>query len=390
VKLYDYRKLEEDAKPLQARVTALAALENPSAAEQAEAASLMGQISAIESIAGQMKDHELAELRAMVAAGETVADGGETPDQKHRAAFMNYLRTGDDGPLKIENASLSYTDANGGYIVPEPMHAELIEKIRKNDPIFGRATVFNLTGDPTIVLPFKASHGVATNAAETDARVEQNAPTFTGPTLTCYDYYSDQRATQLALDAVPNLENMLVQWMYEDIQEQAGADAVAGDGATKIKGLFAETASYTTKLSGVAGALANTNFLTVQFALPMKYRRDAVWLMSGATLSVVAAFSHPAASSTVPLATQDPNTGEYRILGKPVVETDSAPAIGAANYPVAFANIGAAYAVGIHRNTTILRDPYTATPKIRFYSLARLGGCAWDHQAAVLLKSNNA
>jgi len=46
--------------------------------------------------------------------------------------------------------------------------------------------------------------------------------------------------------------------------------------------------------------------------------------------------------------------------------------------------------VGIHRSTSILRDPYTAAPYVRFYAIARMGGCAWDYQAVRLLKSNNA
>ena len=53
-----------------------------------------------------------------------------------------------------------------------------------------------------------------------------------------------------------------------------------------------------------------------------------------------------------------------------------------------FADIKRAYAVGVHRNISILRDPYTATPKIRFYGLARLGGVAWDYQAAQVQLGN--
>ena len=50
-------------------------------------------------------------------------------------------------------------------------------------------------------------------------------------------------------------------------------------------------------------------------------------------------------------------------------------------------DIAKAYAVAIHKNTTILRDPYTATPKIRFYACGRIGGKAWDANAAVLLST---
>jgi len=384
--VYDYRKLEDEASALQNKVLAIHELKdedgNIPADKRDELMRLMGRIEALEQTAGAMKDAEIAELRSIVERGSQVTSTGETTEVRAMAQFKNWLRTGE--PM---DASLSTTDANGGYIVPEPAHAELIEKVRKNDPIFGRATLFRLTGDTVINLPYKSAHGAVANATETGARSEQNAPTFTSPTLTCYDYYTDQRATQQVLDSVEGLEDMLLNWIFEDIQEQAGADAVAGDGSTKIKGLFAETDKFTVKLSSSAGAIANTAFLTVYFALPVKYRANGAWLMNGTTLSTAAGFAMPNLSNT-PLCQQGPN-GEWTILGKPVLETDSAPAIGASNHPVAFADISAAYAVGIHRSTSVLRDPYTATPKVRFYGLARMGGCAWDYQAAILMKSNN-
>ncbi len=384
--MLDYRVLQERASALQAKIGELTAKAELTVDEQAEVMRLTGEVQALERTAGEIRDAEIAELRAIVARGNGQA-GEPSAEDRSVSEFLAYLKTGEVGPILA--ASLSTTDANGGYIVAEPKHAELIEKVRKNDPIFGRATHFDLRGGSrSIELPYKLTHGVATTAAEDGARSEQNAPTFAGPTLTCEEYYTDQRATQLYLDSVAGAEDMLLTWIYEDIYEQAGADAVNGDGTTKIKGLFAETATYTTLLSGAAGALANTAFLTQYFTLPVKFRSRAAWLMSGATLATVAAMTYPGLTD-VPLATQDAS-GEWRILGKPVVETDSAPAIGAANYPVAFADIAAAYAVGTHREVSVLRDPYTAVPKVKFYGLGRLGGCAWHRQAAVLMKSNNA
>ena len=139
--------------------------------------------------------------------------------------------------------------------------------------------------------------------------------------------------------------------------------------------------------SGSGGAILNSNFISLYFALPVKYRSRAKWIMAPGTLAVATAFALPS-NANVPLCTVDGN-GVWSIYGKPVLESDSAPAIGASGHPIALADIAAAYAVGIHRSTTILRDPFTAVPKIRFYSLARLGGCAWDYQACKLLKSNN-
>lgn len=381
---FDYRAIEAKADALQREVLSINENNSGTPEDQARVVALMGEIKGLEDAAAAMRDAELEELRAIVANGREVAGGGSEGPSAEVEQFRAYLRTGE-----IRDASLSTTDANGGYVVPEPEHAPLIEKIRANDPVFGNATVFNMTGDTTLVLPYKATHGVVANATETGARAEQNAPTFTGPTLTAYDYYTDQRATQQFLDSVSGSESMLLGWIYEDIQEQAGVDAVAGDGTTKIKGIFAETATYSTEVSGVIDSLANSAFLKAYFALPVKFRRNGKWLMNGSTLAVAAAMDYPNASSVLPLAVQGAN-GEWTIFGKPVLESDSAPDIGNGAFPVAFADIAAAYAVGIHRNTSVLRDPYTATPYVRFYGLARMGGCAWDPQACVLLKSDDA
>ena len=192
---YDYRALEDKAKGLQGQAEAIHALRdedgNVPEHKRDELMRLMGEIHALEDTAGEMKDAELAELREIVERGSTLTGAGQAAGEAEMANFRHYIKTGE-----IRDASLSATDANGGYIVPEPAHAELIEKVRKVDPIFGNATLFRLTGDVVIQLPYKSAHGVVANATETGARSEQNAPTFTGPTLTCYDYYSDQRATQ--------------------------------------------------------------------------------------------------------------------------------------------------------------------------------------------------
>lgn len=376
---FDYRALEDRAKHIQAEIETLTTKQDPADEDRDKIMALHGELSAVEQVAGEMKDAELAELRAIIDRGTQLTQTGEDPAVLD---FMAFLRSGE-----IRNASMSTTDANGGYIVPEPKHAELIEKVRKQNPVFGNATVFDMAGgDTTLQLPYKATHGAVANATEEGARSEQNAPTFESPSLTCYDYYTDQRATQTYLDSVADAEDLLLRWIYEDMLEQAEMDAVNGSGS-KIQGLFGATATYTTKLSGAAGALANTAFHVAYFALPVKYRQSAVWLMNSATLSVATQYAYP--NTQMPLATQNA-AGEWTILGKRVLETDSAPDIGATTYPVAFADIASAYAVGIHRNTSVLRDPYTAAPKVRFYGLARLGGTAWDKQAAILLKSDNA
>lgn len=370
----DYRTVEQAAIDAQARADEIRT-KDPRAATDLDI-----QAAGLNELSASMQAREQHELTAIASGGASLASIG-TPAVSE---FLGYLRTG----AEIQNASLSSTDANGGYVIPEPLHAALIEKVRAADPIFARAAHFDMVGgDATVVLPYKSAHGAVANAAEAGARSEQNSPTFAAASLTAFDYYTDQRATQQWLDSVKGAEELQLGWIVGDIMEQFGADLADGDGNGKAAGVFAATSGdYTLKASGSASAIANTNFLSLYTALHPKYRPNSCWLMSSATLAVAMGFAHPAASSTVPLVDMSAADGIPRILGKPVFEC-AAPEIAGDAFPVFYGDLAQAYVIGTHHfPVSVLRDPYTATPKVRFYGLARLGGCPWDVQAGVLLQ----
>lgn len=374
----DYRELEKLAGEAQERASKLRAEKKTAEADYQDvtACSLLN-------LAAQMKEREQGELRAIVAGGATLSGIDDLTDA---GDFIGYLKTG-----KIVNASMSSSDGNGGLIIPESLHAALVEKQRLVDPILAGATQIDLTGgmNPDLQLPYKATHGVAAGAAELAARSEQNAPTFTSATLNCYEIYSDQRVSQLAADSIPDFEKMMAGWIVEDVYEQFSAHLATGAGtATEAAGLFTASSYYPTKLSGSAGALVNTCFHTAFFALPAKFRPGAVWVMNSNTLATVSMMAHPASTAYEPLAKQN-DAGDWVIAGKKVEICESAPDIGAGNYPVAFADLKNAYVVATHRRPTTLVDDLTAPPFRRFWTLARLGGSPWNPAAAVLVKSNN-
>ena len=320
---------------------------------------------------------------AFLAAGRGATPFDDAGMMSADKDVLNYLRTG-----QMRNASMSTTDANGGYLVSEPLHAAMIDKVRLADPIYALATKLDLSGGPsTVQLPVKTAHGVTAHAVENDARSEQNAPEIGSNDLSCWDIYTDQRATQTLIDSVVGFERMLLAWIYDDIYEQAGVDFAMGDGINKAAGLFLASSTYAHVLSGAAGALSNTAFMSALLALDTRYRANACWLMSSATLAVVSGYALPNIADQ-PLVNW--NGDRPTILGKPVYECGSAPTIGATTYPVAIGDISAAYVVGENLRVSVLRDPFTSVPKIRFYGLARIGGRPWDPQACVLVKANDA
>jgi HK97 family phage major capsid protein len=344
---------------------------------------ITGKLEALDALRIDARDAEIEEARSIAESGRRVGETAEA--DKSAAAFRSYIKSGAE-----DRTLLAGTDANGGFLVPEPVRAPLIEKFRKVSPLLGDVATFTMSGDTTLFLPRKDSHGVVANATETGARTQQTDPTFVNGSLQAFDYYTDQRVSQQFLDSVDGAENYVTEWIYGDFAEQFAGDVAvgAGSGSQKPAGIFNASSTYATRLSGAAAALANTAFLTTFFALPQAFRSNAKWYLSPATLSSIMGFAFPNLNNT-PLVQTTAN-GSFTILGKPVVEVDDAPAIGASAFPVAFGDLSQAYAVGIHKNTSILRDPYTAAPNVRFYGLGRMGGTPWNKDALILLKSNNA
>ena len=379
----DYRAMDRQAEELRAAGADLAAKGETLVAEDRDKLmKITGQLEELDRLRVEARDAEIAEARAIAEEGLSVGETAEA--DKAAAAFRSYLKSGSEDRAAL----VAGTDANGGYVVPEPVHAPLIEKFRKVSPLVGEVQVFNMTGDTTMFLPRKDSHGAIANTTETGARSEQTEPTFTNASLQAFDLYTDQRASQTFLDSVDGAENMITEWIYGDFAEVFAGQLAVGTGSSnqQADGIFKASSSYSTKLSGSAAALSNTSFLETFFALPQKFRSNAKWYLSPATLASVIGLAYPNLNNT-PLV--ENRNGAFHILGKPVVEVDDAPAIGASNFPVAFGDLKQGYAAGIHRNVTILRDPYTAAPNVRFYGLGRMGGTVWNKDAVVLLKSNN-
>jgi len=74
------------------------------------------------------------------------------------------------------------------------------------------------------------------------------------------------------------------------------------------------------------------------------------------------------------------------LQGFPVIEFDDMPPVAAGALAVAFADFREAYQVVDRRGVTILRDPYTGKPYVKFYARARTGGDVINFDAIKLIE----
>jgi HK97 family phage major capsid protein len=74
------------------------------------------------------------------------------------------------------------------------------------------------------------------------------------------------------------------------------------------------------------------------------------------------------------------------LLGYPVATDDFMPDVGSNAYPIAFADFNKAYYVIDRKGMSILRDPFTAVPYVKFVARRRVGGGIANFEAIKLLK----
>ena len=380
--LRDPREIERSIDQLRAEIQNTLSDDTKPEQDRRDAVMRMtGEIAAYEIQARELRDHELEQLRA-ANTSPALADDVKA---EQVSAFNNYVKSGD-----IKNAALLTTpDANGGYLLPDPMREAIIDVVRSINPILDEATVITLSKPGTfqVELPRKTGTTAGGWVAETAARPATNAPTIGQQVLTCHEWYAYPEATQSFIDSVSGAESFLLDDIAGSFADNFGQALVNGDGNGKPVGLFTGTSFYGTKLSSTADSLDAAQIIGAYFQLPARYLASAAWMMKGATLAALSALAWPNMNNT-PLV-QYVNGSPF-IMGKRIVLSDSAPSIGDGAFPVAFGDFRRGYAVGIHSNLSVLRDPFTNKPYVGFYSTGRAGGQLWDPNAIVLLKSDNA
>lgn len=346
---------------------------------------MSGEVEALEVQARELRDFEADQMRELI--------NGQTRNTHSRA--VHNLTEVRNALLGVSNSLRLGSD--GAALVPSELLADYQDKARANDPIYSYAARFVLGqktagggygGAVSMRLPVKATHGVTVPANEADPRTATTAPTFTEVELMCRDRYGRYDATRAWIDSTPDAERIVLDSLTGDLYDGLATVFAVGSGTNEPLGLFKNTAAggFGRVVSGTAGAITPTQLLAAYTTLAPKYRINAQWLMSGATLAALSGLSMPNMSNT-PLVTWQ--NGKAFIMGVEVAECTNAPGIGSATHPVALADLANAYAIGTHiqPEVRVMIDNVTSPELSKVYGLVRMGGTPWNPQAAVLLST---
>lgn len=318
----------------------------------------------------------------------------------YKSATDAYIRKGFDGMSAEEVKAINVgSDPQGGYLVGSTLESGIDRVVRRYSGLRSAARVIPIGTSEYKKLVKTSGTSGASRGGETAAPTEGNTPQWAELTFRPGTYLSDQRITQEALeDAVQDIEADLVEEIGIEFAEMEGADFFSGSGVNAPRGIasypMVDNSTYSWGnvgfiVTGAAASFAASNpsdkLIDLQHALKRQYRVGAKWMMNDATLGAIRKFKDGQGIYLwAPSGLQDGAIGQ--LLGYSVITDDFADDLGANKYPVWFGDFSRAYYVIDRKGISILRDPFSAVPYVKFVARRRVGGGIANFEAVKALK----
>jgi HK97 family phage major capsid protein len=137
--------------------------------------------------------------------------------------------------------------------------------------------------------------------------------------------------------------------------------------------------------SGSSGAVTADAIINLFYSLKDAYTKRASFFMNRTTVQAVRLLKQTSTNNYLwqpGLATGAPDT----LMGVPVYMAADMPVAAANSLSIAVADFKAAYQIVDRKGITILRDPFTEKPFVKFYATKRVGGDVVNFEAIKLMK----
>lgn len=326
---------------------------------------------------------------------------------EYEASYELYLRAPSDRNglslvPEIRNAMTTGTDSEGGYAVPPDRTGKIVQLVYESSPMRQFADVVTTsrrekTGrtDLGTTSGFWGGEGAPPTEATTAGLGEWRIPV--------HDLISEPRATA---DELEDAEFDIEAWHNSKVGELFGrmeaVGFVSGNGVTRPRGFLtypagtpgatADTWPVIQQLpTGVSGGFAAAPaggdvFHDCVGAMKTFYRQGAVWAMNRTTEAAARKLKDSDGAYLWQPGLQAGTPSQ--IIGYPVAPFEDMPVLAASSLSIAFANFKLGYQIVDRRGITVLRDPFTGKPFVKFYTTKRVGGDVVNFEAIKLIRFN--
>ena len=230
-------------------------------------------------------------LQAMTGVAETAdLTGAKKPDildrydtDEYKKAFMAYVLTGRKIPGELTNADANTKTSDVGAAIPTTTLQKIYEKMESVGMILPRVTHTSYKGG--VKVPTSSAKPTATWVAEGEGSDKQKKAlgsiTFAYHKLRC----AISMSLEVSLVTYPMFESQFVANVAEAMVKAEEKAIIDGSGSGQPKGVLKETVvtGQNIDIAAATTALAYTDLVKAEAALPQAYDADAIWCMTKKT-----------------------------------------------------------------------------------------------------------
>lgn len=387
-------KLLQDRNSVYGEMKNIMALETRSEADFAKYNELEAKYSSLtKQIEAEVRFDSIKQSMGAALDKRAVSDSKIVGSDEIRAAFLNYVRTGDVTEVRNIN---SFTSAEGGVNVPVVLLGQIQKALLENS-VMRRIGARVISTTSTTTLPIA---GTAPTALWKDqnpsASYDETAQGFSAATLGAYKLTGLVKISEEVLqDASTDLEATVASNLGVAFGNAEEIAFVSGSGVLQPTGLFRTAAAggnnaLTQNLGSSTGSALLDNMIAAYYKMAGNRRQEAVWIVGDGLASQMRQLKATTAGTYLwEVSTQAGQPDLF--LGRPVYTTFAAPAswqattgvMGALLYPQH-------YVIGDRGgyNLTRLNELYAAEGNVGYKAMKRVDATLTDGKSLVKLIAN--
>lgn len=313
---------------------------------------------------------------------------------EYKKALNNYLKKGIDGDLAAYETKMALdtsisgdSSAYGGYLLTPNMQRIITGEL--NNTCFMRKICSVQTISSSALDVIDDTTFSTAWISETGTVNDSDTSTLTKTTIKAHELVAQPKVTQKLLDdASINIEEWLAYRLAQQFaqKEEEAFLKGTGDSNNQPTGITNYTSGIdiVNSSSTVNGGITAEDIVGLYYSLSEQYVGRASFVMPRAAVSAIRMLKD---STSGAYLWQPALLGgaEDTLMGCPVYQSAYMPALAANSLSVIFGDFKF-YQIVDRTGITVLRDPYTSKPYVRFYTTKRVGGDVIRKDAFKMLK----
>ena len=242
-------------------------------------------------------------------------------------AFADFIM---NRALENRAGEIQLTQGNNGSIVPTTIANRIIKAVRDMVPFLQLADVVYTNGKLSVpVYGEDATNYIDADYVDEGTDLTDNIGKFTTIDLTGFVIGALALVSNKLKDNTDiNVVDFVINQVAEAMAEKLEGEFVNGTSG-KITGIQSVASGVT---AATATAVTYDELVSLKHSLKQRFRGKASWIMNPATYTAICKLKD---NNGQPYFKED----EYKILGRPVIESDSMPIMAASKKPIIFGDL---------------------------------------------------